>query len=293
MYTVYKHTAPGGKVYIGITSQTVAQRWGTSGQRYCKSVYFSRAIKKYGWENIQHEIIAEGLTKAQATALEIELIAKYDSTNPEKGYNCSTGGEASRAGAKASAETRQKQSAAHRGKSPSAETRQKLSDLQKGIPKREETCKKISEALKGKSPSAETRQRQSEAQRGKTLSAETRQKIREAQKGRTVSEETRQKLSQIHKGKVISEDQRQKLSEALKGKPSWNKGKTLSPEHRQKLSEARTGTPAPNRKAVICLETGAIYSSILEATKATGIAHISSVCRGKLKTAGGYHWKYI
>lgn len=48
-------------------------------------------------------------------------------------------------------------------------------------------------------------------------------------------------------------------------------------------------------KPVQCIETGIIYSSILEAGKQTKInhTHLGDVARGKRKTAGGYHWKYI
>jgi hypothetical protein len=35
------------------------------------------------------------------------------------------------------------------------------------------------------------------------------------------------------------------------------------------------------------------YNSITEAERDTGISHISGVCRGKRKTAGGFKWKYI
>lgn len=47
--------------------------------------------------------------------------------------------------------------------------------------------------------------------------------------------------------------------------------------------------------AVINLETGEIYSCPVEAYRATGIHNdsISRVCRGKSKTAGGYHWEYV
>lgn len=50
-------------------------------------------------------------------------------------------------------------------------------------------------------------------------------------------------------------------------------------------------------KKVLCVETGVIYSSIIEAYRQTGIGQkeIINVCKGKphYKTAGGYHWKYI
>ena len=33
-YTVYKHTSPSGKVYIGITCCPVEKRWGKNGSKY-------------------------------------------------------------------------------------------------------------------------------------------------------------------------------------------------------------------------------------------------------------------
>ena len=65
MYTVYKHTCPNGKVYIGITKQKPERRWGINGRGYKENEYFYRAIQKYGWQNIKHEIIAEGLTEEE------------------------------------------------------------------------------------------------------------------------------------------------------------------------------------------------------------------------------------
>ena len=106
MFTVYKHTFPNGKVYIGITSQKTKDRWRNNGLGYktCKVMY--KAIQKYGWENIKHEIIAENLTKEQACQIEIDLIKQYDSTNKTKGYNLSFGGEASAFGMRHSEETK-------------------------------------------------------------------------------------------------------------------------------------------------------------------------------------------
>ena len=49
-----------------------------------------------------------------------------------------------------------------------------------------------------------------------------------------------------------------------------------------------------NRKKVLNCETGVVYNSISEAARITNIksSNISSVCTGKTKTAGGFHWKY-
>lgn len=92
-YVVYKHTSPNGKCYIGITRQNPPEkRWGYNGNGYCDNEYFSRAISKYSWENIKHEILFTNLTKEEAEQKEIELIAFYDSMNPDKGYNATPGG---------------------------------------------------------------------------------------------------------------------------------------------------------------------------------------------------------
>lgn len=90
-FTVYKHTnKTNGKVYIGITGQRVQDRW-CRGSTY-KSLYFGRAIKKYGWDGFEHEILADNLSKEEACAMEIMLIEQYSSRNPQKGYNVAAGG---------------------------------------------------------------------------------------------------------------------------------------------------------------------------------------------------------
>ena len=47
-------------------------------------------------------------------------------------------------------------------------------------------------------------------------------------------------------------------------------------------------------KKVICVETGIVYKSMSEASRDTGVplGNISYCCNGKLKSAGGYTWKY-
>lgn len=91
-YIVYKHTnKTNGKVYIGITSQRIQDRWkGGSGYR---SQHFSRAIKKYGWDGFTHEVVAENLSKEDACELERILIKAYKATEPNHGYNQALGGE--------------------------------------------------------------------------------------------------------------------------------------------------------------------------------------------------------
>lgn len=91
-YIVYKHTnKTNGKVYIGITCQRIRDRW-KGGHGY-RSQYFSRAIKKYGWDGFVHEIVAENLSKEDACELERILIKSYRSTETEYGYNQALGGD--------------------------------------------------------------------------------------------------------------------------------------------------------------------------------------------------------
>ena len=91
-YIVYKHTnKTNGKVYIGITCQRIHDRW-KGGHGY-RSQYFSRAIKKYGWDGFIHEIVAENLSREDACELERILIKSYKSTEPKCGYNQALGGD--------------------------------------------------------------------------------------------------------------------------------------------------------------------------------------------------------
>ena len=89
-YSVYKHTCPNSKVYIGITRCKVKDRW-KNGLGYEYQV-FGRAVRKYGWENITHEVLYENLTEDEAKRLEQELIKEFDSKNPADGSQPPSGG---------------------------------------------------------------------------------------------------------------------------------------------------------------------------------------------------------
>lgn len=98
-WTVYIHIVPKclsghdhDKYYVGITSYDITSRWGKNGCGY-KTQYFNRAIQKYGWNNIKHEIIANNLTHDEACAFEKRLINKLQSNNLKYGYNLTSGGE--------------------------------------------------------------------------------------------------------------------------------------------------------------------------------------------------------
>lgn len=93
-YTVYKHTSPSGKVYIGITKRKPEYRW-NKGKGYRKDqLLFYRAIKKYGWDNFTHEILYTGLSEKDAKNIEISLIRQYKSLGMS--YNITDGGDGGR-----------------------------------------------------------------------------------------------------------------------------------------------------------------------------------------------------
>ena len=91
-YSVYKHTCPNNKVYIGITHRKPSKRWGNGLSCYKHNKHFINAILKYGWDNIKHEILFSELSKEEAENKEIELIQYYNSTNRKYGYNTCSGG---------------------------------------------------------------------------------------------------------------------------------------------------------------------------------------------------------
>lgn len=94
-WKVYKHTSPNGKTYIGITSQEPERRW-QNGYGYTTQQLFWRAIQKYGWNNFQHEILEENLTKEEAFQKERYYIDIFKSNQRECGYNTTSGGDGCR-----------------------------------------------------------------------------------------------------------------------------------------------------------------------------------------------------
>ena len=84
----YKHD----KYYIGITQQSLTKRW-QHGCGYYSCTFFYKAIQKYGWDNMEHLVVAEDLSEIEAKEMEVELIAKYNSNNSKYGYNLTKGGD--------------------------------------------------------------------------------------------------------------------------------------------------------------------------------------------------------
>lgn len=84
-WSVYRHTFPNGKVYIGV-SVNPEERW-DNGMGYADNRPMFRDIVFYGWRNIAHEILFSGLTEIEAFDKEKDLIASYGKNGREKTYN--------------------------------------------------------------------------------------------------------------------------------------------------------------------------------------------------------------
>lgn len=84
------HICPNKKVYIGITSCKPTRRW-ANGSGYPNNPYFTNAILKYGWDNIEHKILFENLEEKVAKDIEIKLISIWKSQ--DMCYNITDGGD--------------------------------------------------------------------------------------------------------------------------------------------------------------------------------------------------------
>lgn len=221
--------------------------------------HLQNAFNKYGEDNFSFEVIEFVNTEDELLPREQYYIELYQVCDKDKGYNLIV--DAVRH--------------AH-----SDETKQKMSLAKKGKTRSEETKLKISLAKKGKTLSEETKLKIGLAKKGSKHHMYGKRGTLCPNYGKTHSEETKLKMSLAKKGKIFSEEAKLKMSLA-------HKGKTLSEETKLKMSLAKS-------KKVICIETGVIYNCMLEASKINNInqSSISLCCKGRQKTAGGYHWQY-
>ena len=112
------------------------------------------------------------------------------------------------------------------------------------------------------------------------------------------TEEHKRKMSESHIGKHFSEEHKRKMSEALSGEKAYWYGKHLSEEIKKKMSASMTGNHnSPTKPVLQFSKTGefiAEYPSIHEAERQTGCKSesVCRCCKGKLKSTGGFLWKY-
>ena len=274
------------KVYIGQTRKSVRRRIVDHCKPYSsKNMNISRAIQKYGKDNFTWVILQEIEAEKESVLIdflnraEIFYIAAYNSTDKHKGYNISKGGDS---------------------KEISLSTRLKISESKKGN-KNPNYGKKFSEEAKQKRRetlkitgsnkwSIERRIAKSKNMLGnlnpnykKVYSDEEKEKRRKSLTGRKHTEEAKNLMSR-NKLALMTVEKREKYRQAQLGSNNSMYGKS--------------GENSPVAKAVIQYDKNgnplSYYVSATEAGKITGISqkNISTCCTGKLKTAGGYVWKY-
>ena len=162
--TIYKLTSPSDKCYIGQTINLVERKRSLyNPNKYYSGHKLDNAIKKYGIENFQYEIIIQIVESSKEKLrekldeLEKFYIEKYDSYN--NGYNMTLGGSGSK------------------GCFQTEESKRKISEKTKGR-KGSMLGKHLTEEQRNKiSNFAKTRTREKNPFYGKTHSEETKLKI--------------------------------------------------------------------------------------------------------------------
>ena len=104
--------------------------------------------------------------------------------------------------------------------------------------------------------------------------------------GKRQSEEAKRHLSNIMKGENNPMYGKHHSEESLKKM----RGRKFTDEHKHLISLNHA-----HKKAVICLDTQQTFDSINKASKIHNLdpSSIVRVCKGRQKTAGGYHWAYM
>jgi group I intron endonuclease len=174
------------KIYIGKTANKFNKRRNQhkhSALNGNSNTYFHKAIRKYGWDNFEWEIIEECGNNDFLCEREVYWINFYNTMNNEKGYNLTNGGEGLV------------------GFNPNEESRKKMSNSHKGVKLSEEHRKAIGEG-----------------QKGRVISEETRKKIGDAQRGKS-----RDVKGEIHPNSKLSEDDVVKIKELLLKRESQRK----------------------------------------------------------------------
>lgn len=128
-------------------------------------------------------------------------------------------------------------------------------------------------------------------------------KIRDSKIGKPRSNETKMKTSMSMKGKMAgekhplygkprTEEEKKKISDSLTGKKQ-------SEETKQKRSISMSGNKNPKARAIICLETLQVFTTIKEAKEWVGSGNIKANLSGKTKYGGKHpetgellHWMY-
>lgn len=159
MYYIYRITNKvNGKTYIG------QHKYKKLNDSYMGSgIHITRAIKKYGKENFEKEILEFDIPNVGLANDWEQMYILFERAKGKAEYNIANGGNGVG--------------------TVSLETRKKISNLNKGRCHTEEHKRKVSESLKDHSVSDGTKRKISESMKGKHFSDEHKRKLAEAHKG--------------------------------------------------------------------------------------------------------------
>lgn len=316
-YIVYKHVSPSGKVYIGQTkfTENPNKRW-RNGLHYKECTSFYRAIKKYGWNNIKHYIIATNLTSKEADFFEMIFIKIYKKCGIC--YNINDGGK----GCPGFWESKEgKEYAKHIvrgvqhpkfGTHLSEETKRKISIANKGKVYRKgykhslETIEKIRKSRSVKvyqfSKNGDFIQKWNSLTEIEVALGYFTSNISKCLSGKIISAYgyiwsltnnfpgVRQKKQNVHPRTQNTID---KWRHSMEGKFGRAKGHKLTDEQKEKLRQCN-----PFKKPVIQYSASgkfiAEWNSASEASRFVEIPKscICRCCNGKFKTSKGFIWKW-
>lgn len=251
--------------FIYITTNLVNGMRYLGQKKFCKGwkqylgsgVVIKQAIKKYGKENFYRTIVYICYSEDELNKAEYDLSIFLDVVESDDWYNLVYGGGTSY------------------GWHMPEETKEKIRQKRLGATLSEETKRLLSQKLSGEN---------------------------NPWYGRKHTEEELEKMSVNRKGKCAGNNNcwyGKKLSEETKLKISKSKiGKTASEETKIKQSEAHLGSKNKSAKSVLQFSQDGIFlkkwDCIMDIKRELGIDNSSIVkcCKGKLKFAGGFIWRY-
>ncbi len=228
-----------GKMYVGLSTKNVKE----SKNYYGSGIAIGHAIKKYGKENFNKEILEICNTDGQLKKREIFWIKEMNTKAPN-GYNLTDGGDGVL--------------------NPTKHTLKLRSDKMKLL-------------VGEKSP-----------QWGMKRSDETKLKMRNAQLGVPMTQSAKDKLSKSITGRKLSKETCKKMSEYRMGKP-------ISKKIIDKIRKNQPSCTPILQIDKITNELITEYFSMQEASRQTGVpaGNICKCCKGELKSAGKFIWKYL
>lgn len=295
-YCVYIHTSPSGKKYIGITSQIPPEKRWANGHGYSHNIHLTNAINFYGWDNFEHEIVADGLSEFDAMKAEKDLILKYNTTNQDYGYNQTSGGEVCK---EYTEEVRRKISKAAILNSQSPERRKQLSEQAKKQWENEEYKFKRSKMLKEQWEDQEFMERIISNLMSKTGSAnpfygkkhtdETKKKISAKNYNIQRTQETRKKLSEARVALWENEEYRARMIENLRGENNPHYGKKHADDTKSAIGN-KNGIPVvqldKNNNFINEFRSAKMAEKITKINRTS----IGRCCQNNQSTAGGFKW---